>query len=70
MCTTPTLFYNPAEKVHEGETFEIEDEDLHLAFYEIHGKQKTMQHTFLAENQFETDQPSRSRPWDILLRSR
>jgi hypothetical protein len=52
---TPTLFCNPAEKVHDGETFEIEDEELHLACYEVHGKQKTEQFTFGVENQFEED---------------
>jgi hypothetical protein len=36
--TTPTLLCNPAEKVREGQVFPIEDEDLHLACYEIHGK--------------------------------
>jgi hypothetical protein len=43
--TTPTLFCNPAEKVHGDDTFPIEDEELHLACYEIHGKQKTQQFT-------------------------
>ena len=52
----PTLLCTPAEKVHNGNTFDIEDEDLHLACYEIHGKQKTQQFTFTAENQFETDE--------------
>jgi hypothetical protein len=63
--TTPTLFCNPVEKVHAGETFPIEDENLHLACYEIHGKQKTEQFTFTAENQFETDQ-FQTGPWEIL----
>jgi hypothetical protein len=53
--TTPTLLCNPAEKVHDGERFPIEEEELHLACYEIHGKQKTEQFVIGAENQFETD---------------
>jgi hypothetical protein len=63
--TTPTLFCTPAEKVHNGETFPIEDEELHLACYEIHGKQKTQQFTLTAENQFEEDQ-WQTGPWEIL----
>lgn len=63
--TTPTLFCNPAEKVHDGETFRIEDEDLHLACYEIHGKQKTEQFTIGVENQFETDM-FQTAAWEIL----
>jgi len=63
--TTPTLFCNPAEKVANGETFPILDEDLHLACYEIHGKQKTQQHTVGVENQFETD-VFQTGPWEIL----
>jgi hypothetical protein len=63
--TTPTLFCAPAEKVHNGVTFPIEDEETHLACYEIHGKQKTQQFTLTAENQFETDQ-WQTGPWEIL----
>jgi hypothetical protein len=63
--TTPTLFCNPAEKVHGGDTFPIEDEDLHLACYEIHGKQKTEQFRFGVENQFETDE-FQIASWEIL----
>jgi hypothetical protein len=63
--TTPTLFCTPAEKVHNGETFPIEDDELHLACYEIHGKQKTQQFTFTAENQFETDE-WQTAAWQIL----
>jgi hypothetical protein len=63
--TTPTLFCIPAEKVHNGETFPIEDEELHYACYEIHGKQKTQQFTIGALNQFETDQ-WQTGPWEIL----
>jgi hypothetical protein len=63
--TTPTLFCNPAEKVHAGEVFPIEDEELHLACYEIHGKQKTEQFTVGVENQFETD-TYQTGPWEIL----
>jgi hypothetical protein len=63
--TTPTLFCNPAEKVHDGETFRIEDEELHLACYEIHGKQKTEQFTIGVENQFETDM-FQTAAWEIL----
>jgi hypothetical protein len=62
--TTPTLFCNPVEKVHNG-TFEILDEETHLACYEIHGKQKTQQFTLTAENQFETDE-WQTGPWEIL----
>jgi hypothetical protein len=54
--TTPTLLRNPAEKVHEGDQFPIEAEDLHLACYEIRGKQKTEQFMFGVENQFATDE--------------
>jgi hypothetical protein len=63
--TTPTLFCNPAAKVHNGVPFPIVDEETHLACYEIHGKQKTQQHTFTAENQFETDQ-WQTAAWEIL----
>jgi hypothetical protein len=63
--TTPTLFCNPAEKVHAGETFRIEDEELHLACYEIHGKQKTQQFMVGVENQFETD-VFQTAAWEIL----
>jgi hypothetical protein len=63
--TTPTLLCNPAEKVHEGETFRIEDRNLHLACYEIHGKQKTEQFTIGVENQFETD-TFQTAAWEIL----
>jgi hypothetical protein len=38
--TTPTLLCNPAEKVHGDERFRIEDRNLHLACYEVHGKQR------------------------------
>jgi hypothetical protein len=63
--TTPTLLCAPAEKVHAGETFPIEDEDLHLACYEIHGKQKVQQFTLTAENQFEED-TFQTGPFEIL----
>jgi hypothetical protein len=63
--TTPTLLCNPAEKVHDNETFRIEDRNLHLACYEVHGKQKTEQFTFGAENQFETDE-FQIASWEIL----
>jgi len=63
--TTPTLLCTPAEKVHDEETTQIEDEDLHLACYEIHGKQKTENVTFTAENQFETDE-FQIAAWEIL----
>jgi hypothetical protein len=63
--TTPTLFCNPAEKVHDGERFRIEDRNLHLACYEIHGKQKTEQFTIGVENQFETD-VYQTAAWEIL----
>ena len=46
-------------------TFEIEDEDLHLACYEIHGKQKTEQFTVGVANQFEEDE-FQSAAWEIL----
>jgi hypothetical protein len=63
--TTPTLLCNPAEKVHGTQTFRIEDRNLHLACYEVHGKQKTEQFTFGAENQFETDE-FQITAWEIL----
>jgi hypothetical protein len=63
--TTPTLLCNPAEKVHDNQTFRIEDRNLHLACYEVHGKQKTEQFAFGAENQFETDEFQIS-SWEIL----
>jgi hypothetical protein len=63
--TTPTLFCNPAEKVSADGTFEILDEELHYACYEIHGKQKTQQHIVGVENQFETD-VFQTGPWEIL----
>jgi hypothetical protein len=63
--TTPTLLCNPAEKVHDTQRFRIEDRNLHLACYEIHGKQATEQFTLTAENQFETDE-FQTGPWEIL----
>jgi hypothetical protein len=63
--TTPTLLCVPAEKVHDGQRFRIEDDELHYACYEIHGKQKTQQFTFGVENQFEMD-TFQSGPWEIL----
>jgi hypothetical protein len=63
--TTPTLLCTPVEKVHAGETFPIEDEELHLACYDILGKVKTEQFTFTAENQFETDE-FQTAAWQIL----
>jgi len=63
--TTPTLLCNPAEKVHGNQRFRIEDRNLHLACYEIHGKQKTEQFTIGAENQFETD-VFQTAAWEIL----
>jgi hypothetical protein len=63
--TTPTLLCAPAEKEHDGVTFPIEDEDLHLACYEIHGKQKVEQFRLTAQNQFETD-VFQTGPFEIL----
>ena len=63
--TKPTLFCAPAVKVHGEQTFAIEDEDLHLACYEIHGKQKVEQFMVGAENQFETD-TFQTGPFEIL----
>ena len=63
--TTPTLFCAPAEKVSADGTFEVLDEELHYACYEIHGKQKTEQHTVGVENQFETD-IYQTAAWEIL----
>jgi hypothetical protein len=63
--TTPTLFCNPVEKVHNGVTFEVLDEETHLACYEIHGKQKTQQFTVGVANQFEEDE-WQTGPWEIL----
>ena len=63
--TTPTLLCAPAEKVHGTEIFEVQDEDLHLACYEVHGKQKVEQFMLTAENQFETD-TFQTGPFEIL----
>lgn len=63
--TTPTLLCAPAEKVHGDDEFPIEGEDLHLACYEIRGKQKVQQFTLTAENQFETD-VFQTGPFEIL----
>jgi hypothetical protein len=63
--TTPTLWCNPAEKVHDTQKFRIEDRNLHLACYEIHGKQKTEQFIVGVENQFETD-TFQTAAWEIL----
>jgi hypothetical protein len=63
--TTPTLLCVPAEKMHAGQTFPIEDEDLHLACYEIRGKQKVQQFTLGVENQIEED-TFQTGPWEIL----
>jgi hypothetical protein len=63
--TTPTLLCNPAEKVHDGQRFPIEDRNLHLACYEIHGKQKTQQFMIDVENQFEED-VFQTAAWEIL----
>jgi hypothetical protein len=64
--TTPTLFCNPAAKVHPGVgTFPIEEEELHFACYEIHGKQKTEQFMVGVENQFEED-VFQTAAWEII----
>jgi len=63
--TTPSLLCAPAEKEHGGATFEIQDEDLHLACYELRGKQKVEQFTLNADNQFETD-VFQTGPFEIL----
>jgi hypothetical protein len=63
--TTPTLFCNPAEKVSPEGQFRIEDRQLHLACYEVHGKQATEQFTFTVHNQFETDE-YQSAAWEII----
>jgi hypothetical protein len=49
------LFCNPVEKTHDGETTRIQDEDVHLACYEIHGPQRAKPFEFGVEDQFEAD---------------
>ena len=51
----PRYLYNPVEKVHDGQTFPIEDDDLHLTCYEITGRQATVRTTVSVETQFEQD---------------
>jgi hypothetical protein len=37
----PRFFCNPVEKIHAGDTFRIEEREVHLRCYEIHGPQRT-----------------------------
>jgi hypothetical protein len=51
----PELFCNPVEKVHAGVRFRIEERQVHLTCYDIHGAQRTEATTFGVANQLETD---------------
>jgi hypothetical protein len=51
----PRYFCNPVEKIHAGERFRIEERQVHLTCYEIHGPQKTVPTTFGMSNQLEED---------------
>jgi hypothetical protein len=51
----PRFFCNPVEKLHAGVRFRIEERQVHLTCYEIHGPQKTVPTQFGMTNQLETD---------------
>jgi hypothetical protein len=51
----PVLFCNPVVKVHAGARFRIEERQVHLTCYDIHGPQRTEATEFGVMNQLETD---------------
>src|SRR6266498_2146504 len=51
----PVLFCNPVVKIHAGERFRIEERQVHLTCYDIHGPQRTEATQFGMTNQLETD---------------
>jgi hypothetical protein len=63
--TQPVLFCNPVEKVHDGVTTPIEEEDVHLTCYDLKGPQRTEAMTFGVFNQLETDMYTVT-AWELL----
>jgi hypothetical protein len=51
----PVLFCNPVVKIHAGARFRIEERQVHLTCYDIHGPQRTEATEFGITNQLETD---------------
>jgi hypothetical protein len=51
----PVLFCNPVVKIHNGIRFRIEERQVHLTCYDIHGAQRTQATEFGMTNQLETD---------------
>jgi hypothetical protein len=51
----PVIFCNPVVKIHDGKRFRIEERQVHLTCYDIHGPQKTEATQFGMDNQLETD---------------
>jgi hypothetical protein len=51
----PVLFCNPVVKIHAGARFRIEERQVHLTCYDIHGPQRTEATEFGVMNQLETD---------------
>jgi hypothetical protein len=51
----PVLFCNPVVKIHAGVRFRIEERQVHLTCYDLHGPQRTQATQFGMTNQLETD---------------
>jgi hypothetical protein len=51
----PVLFCNSVVKIHAGARFRIEERQVHLTCYDIHGPQRTEATEFGVMNQLETD---------------
>jgi hypothetical protein len=51
----PVLFCNPVVKTHAGVRHRIEERQVHLTCYNIHGPQRTEPTTFAMRNQLEAD---------------
>jgi hypothetical protein len=51
----PVLFCNPVVKIHAGKRFRIEERQVHLTCYDIHGPQRSKEAEFGITNQLETD---------------
>jgi hypothetical protein len=51
----PVLFCNPVTKVRDGKTTRIEERNVHLTCYDLHGPQRTEATRVTVSNQFEKD---------------
>jgi hypothetical protein len=51
----PVLFCNPVEKVRDGKITRIEERNVHLTCYDLHGSQRTEATRVTVSNQFEKD---------------